>query len=168
MAASPRSQYGWSPEAVRLIVAWYGGDVVMADISGHVRKQTTIALTGCLVVVGSFLFMRCLITPAQADPVPCTDRVSSYVSELDQLLLAEKNWIRPFKDLNKKHFPLRDCEVNALLNEVQRSSFLQSKYYDAHTNRYFIVFSNGDVETGFNYVVSGRKSEFDYATFTRK
>lgn len=113
--------------------------------------------------------MQCLLPPARADSVPsCFERLSSYVTELDRLLSKEKDWIRPFKDLNQKHFPLRDCEVNALLNEVQRSSFLQSKYYDANTRRYFIVFSNGDVEVGFNYLVSDRKSEFDYALFTRK
>ena len=130
-------------------------------------KKQKLASVDYLVIVGAFLATQFSPT-AQADPASCFEKLSSYVAELDQLFLKEKNWIRPFKDLNQKHFPLRDCAVNALLHEVQRSSFLQSKYYDANTRRYFVVFSNGDVETGFTYLVSDGKSEFDYAMFTRK
>jgi hypothetical protein len=167
MAHSPQPRHGLASDAVRVIVTLngnYGGHGGHGD---DVKKQK-LAMAACLTFAGSILFMRCLLPPAHADSMPCFESLSSYVTELDRLLSKEKNWIRPFKDLNQKYFPLRDCEINLLLHELDRSSFLQSKYYDANTKRYFIVFSNGDVEVGFNYVVSDNKSEFDYATFTRK
>jgi hypothetical protein len=116
----------------------------------------------------AFFLCAAHLPNARADSASCTAKLSEYVVELDQLLLKEKNWIRPFKDLNQKYFPLRDCEGNSLLQEVQRSGFLVSKSYNAKAGRYFFVFSNGDVETGFTYLISDGKSEFDYAMFTRK
>jgi hypothetical protein len=137
------------------------------QIQSRALKKQKPAPVIYLVIVGAFLSTQ-FPAIARADSASCLARLSVYVAELDQLLLKEKNWIRPFKDLNQKHFPLRDCEVNALLDEVRRSRFLQTKSYDANTIRYFFVFSNGDVEAGFTYLASDRKSEFDFAMFTRK
>ncbi len=135
-------------------------------MSPMAKKQKPVPLD-YLIIVGA-LFSAQFPAIAHADPASCLERLSSYVTELDQLFLKEKNWIRPFKNLNQMYFPFRDCATDSLLNEIGRSIFLQSNYYDANTNRYFFVFSNGDVEAGFNYLVSDRKSQFDYATFIRK
>src|SRR6185436_18972159 len=100
-------------------------------------------LVGYLIIVSAFLSTQGSLSVARADSASCLQSLSSYITELDQLLSKEKNWIRPFKELNQKHFPLRDCEVNALLQEVQRSGFLQSKSYNANARRHFFIFSNG-------------------------
>jgi hypothetical protein len=60
---------------------------------------------------------------SRADPASCLDKVSSYVAEVDQLLAAEKNWITPFHDLNKRYFEFRDCDSDALLEVAWRSRF---------------------------------------------
>jgi hypothetical protein len=125
-------------------------------------------LIGYLTLATALFLCATHISNARADSASCIAKLSSYITELDQLLSKEKNWIRPFDELNQRYFPLRDCEVDALLTEVSRSRFISSKLYHSRSNRYFIIFSNGDVEAGFNYLVSEQKSQVDYAKFTHK
>jgi hypothetical protein len=125
-------------------------------------------LIGYLTLAIALFLCATHISTVRADSASCIAKLSSYVAELDQLLSKEKDWIRPFNELNERHFPLRDCEVDALLNEVSRSRFISSKLYHPRSNQYFIVFSNGDVEAGFSYLVSEKKSQVDYAKFTHK
>jgi hypothetical protein len=83
--------------------------------------------------------------------------ISSYVTELDALLSRERNLLTPYIDLNERHFPSRDCEADALLEVVRRSSFIRPISH--HAGQYFIHFSNEKVEIGFTYYVSERKSD---------
>ena len=66
---------------------------------------------------------------AQSDSASCIANASSYVVDLDALLSKEKNWITPYDDLNARYFPFRDCETDALLEVVRRSSFIRSISY---------------------------------------
>ena len=92
-----------------------------------------------------------------AIPPHALRKVSSYVAELDELLSEERNWITPYTDLNKRYFPFRDCEADALLEAVRSSSFIRSISY--HSGQYFIHFSSDEVVVGFTYYVSDKKSD---------
>jgi hypothetical protein len=99
---------------------------------------------------------------APGDSASCVANVSSYVDELDKLLSKEKNWMTPYDDLNQRFFPFRDCEADALLEVVRRSSYVRSIEY--HSGQYFIHFLSDEVRVGFTYHVFERKS--DPQTFT--
>jgi len=131
---------------------------------GQAPRGTSCYLTTLI------LFFLCVarVPSARAESTSCITKVSSYVAELDELLSKERNWITPFLDLNKRHFPFRDCETDALLDEVRRSSFIRSISYHSRTGQYFINFSNNDVEAGFAYLVFGKKSHWEYAGFLHK
>jgi hypothetical protein len=109
-------------------------------------------------------FVLCLMpgSGVRADSASCMANISSYVAELDALLAKERNHLTPYIDLNKRHFPFRDCEADALLDVVRRSSFIRSIGH--HAGQYFIHFSNGKVVVGFTYYASEKKS--DPATYT--
>jgi hypothetical protein len=98
--------------------------------------------------------------------MPC--KSVSYVAELDELLSNERNWITPYFDLNERYFPFRDCEADALLEEVRRSRFIRSISYHSGTKQYFIKFTSDEVVVGFAYYVSEKKSDADHAGWVNK
>lgn len=105
---------------------------------------------------------------AHADSASCLAKVSSYVAELDELLLKERNWITPYFDLTDRIFPIYDCEADALLDVVRGSRFIRSISYSSRLNEYFIVFSSDDVEADIAYLVLEKKSDAATAGFTHK
>jgi hypothetical protein len=115
-------------------------------------------------------FVLCLTQApsAHADSVSCLAKVSAYVAELDELLSKERNWITPYEDLNKRYFPVRDCEADALLEVVRSSRFIRSISYNSRTKEYFIYFSSDEVLVGFGYRVSEKKSTFDSPMWVHK
>jgi hypothetical protein len=82
-------------------------------------------LVSYLIAVGALFLCLAQVPSARADSASCIAKVSSYVAELDELLSKERNWITPYNDLNKRYFPFRDCEADALLEVVRRSSFVR-------------------------------------------
>ena len=110
-----------------------------------------------LIAVITVVFCLAQAPSARADSASCMANISSYVAELDALLSKERNLLTPYVDLNKRHFPFRDCEADALLEVVRRSSFIRSIGH--HAGQYFINFSNEKVEIGFTYYVSEKKSD---------
>jgi hypothetical protein len=126
---------------------------------GFLRPIAAIsALFLCLVPVHS----------ARADSASCLANASSYVAELDELLAKESNWITPYFDLNRRYFPLRDCEADALLEVVSRSRFIQPIGYHPGLKEYFIRFSSDEVVVGFAYLVSEKKSNIAHAGWVHK
>src|ERR1700733_9004433 len=117
-------------------------------LPGYKNAVAICALVLCLTQARS----------AHADSASCLAKVSAYVAELDELLSKERNWNTPYMDLTKRSFPIHDCEVDALLDVVRGSHFIRSISYHSRTNQYFILFSNGDVEAAFAYLVSEKKS----------
>ena len=110
--------------------------------------------TSYLTVAGALLLCVAQVPSVRGDSASCVAKFSSYVVELDQLLSKERNWITPFDDLNKRYFPFRDCETDALLEVVKRSSFIRSIDYNPPTKEYIIHFSSDEVIVGFSYLVS--------------
>ena len=110
-----------------------------------------------MAAVGALLLCVAQVSSARGDSASCIAKVSSYVAELDELLSEERNWITPYTDLNKRYFPFRDCEADALLEAVRSSSFIRSISY--HSGQYFIHFSSDEVVVGFTYYVSDKKSD---------
>jgi hypothetical protein len=100
---------------------------------------------------------------AYANSASCIAKVSSYVAELDQLLSTERNWLTPYDNLNKRYFPLRDCEVDALLEVVRGSSFIRSISHNPRSDLYLVHFSSDRVLVGFGYRVSEKRSDRDGA-----
>jgi hypothetical protein len=124
----------------------------------RLRNLTAVGVILCLAQVSS----------ARGDSASCIAKVSSYVAELDALLSKERNWITPYNDLNERYFPFRDCEADALLEEVRRSSFIRSISYTSRTKEYLIHFSSDEVLGGFGYLVSEKKSTFNTALWVHK
>lgn len=121
-----------------------------------------------LVAVGSLLLGLTQISNGRADSVSCLAKATSFVAELDELLSKERNWITPYEDLNERYFPLRDCEADALLEVVRKSSFIRSISHISRMNEYLIHFSSDDVSFGFGYLVSEKKSSFHSQTWVHK
>jgi len=119
--------------------------------AGHPIAVITLAL--CLA----------LAPGARADSASCIAKVSSYVAELDQLLSTERNWLTPYDNLNERYFPLRDCEVDALLEVVRGSSYIRSISFSSRVDLYLVHFSSDRVLVGFGYLVSERRSDRDGA-----
>jgi hypothetical protein len=119
--------------------------------------QTAAALLLCMT----------LATNARADSASCTTKLSAYIAALDQLLSTERNSTFLFQHLNQRYFPLRGCELDALLEGITRSKFLRSKFH-AGGDIYGIVFSNGKIEAGFSYSTSKMESESNFAAFAKK
>ncbi|MEH2532711.1 hypothetical protein V1277_000907 [Bradyrhizobium sp. AZCC 1588] len=105
---------------------------------------------------------------AQAGSNSCIERVSAYVAELDQLLSKERNWRTPYKDLEVRYAPFLGCEVDALLEEVVKSRFVEPIGYSPRSKTFFIDFTNDDVQVGFVYETKERRSSYHYAIFVRK
>ena len=105
---------------------------------------------------------------ANADPASCLEKVTSYVTEVDQLLATEKNWITPFDDLNKRYFEFGDCDTDALLEVVWRSRFFQRITYNPRAKEYRIVLSSKDVRVGFAYDARSKRSNTLSAVWVNK
>ena len=121
-----------------------------------------------LAAAGALLVCMTHAPIARGDSASCLEKVSSYVAELDELLSREKNWITPYFDLNERYFPFRDCEADALLEEVRRSRFIQPIDYHPGLKKYFIVFASDEVRVGFTYLASEKKSQSDHAGWVHK
>src|SRR5947209_6048246 len=106
-----------------------------------------------LAAAGALVLCMAYAPTARGDSASCLAKVSAYVAELDELLSKEKNWITPYFDLNDRYFPFRDCDTDALLDEVSRSRFIRPITYHPRTKTYFIIFSSHDVSAGFAYLV---------------
>jgi hypothetical protein len=119
-----------------------------------------------LAAIAAFLILE---TPGtRADSTSCLAKATSFVVQLDELLSIEKNRITPYFELLERYFPLRDCEVDALLDTARESRFIRSISYHARTKQYFVVFSSADVQASFAYLVSEKKSQTASAGFTHK
>jgi hypothetical protein len=118
--------------------------------------------------VGSLLLCFAHGSVARGESRSCTEKVSSYVAELDQLLSKEREWITPYDDLNSRYVPFLDCEGDALLEEVVKSRFIEPITYNPRSKEFLIDFSNGDVKVQFAYDVKERRSSYHSAKFTRK
>jgi hypothetical protein len=121
-----------------------------------------------MAMVVALLLCLTQVSNARADSPSCLAKAASFVTELDELLLKEKNWITPYEDLNERYFPLRDCEADALLDVIRGSRFIRSISYHSRTNQYFIAFSSDDVRLNFSYLVSEKKSQMASTGFTHK
>jgi hypothetical protein len=133
-----------------------------------VPKRRWLNPAGNLTVLGMLFLCLAQVSTARADSASCIAKASSYVTELDALLSKESGWIIPFENLNERYFPFRDCEAEALLDEVRRSRFIRSISYHSGTKQYFIRFSSDEIVVGFAYRVSEKKSEFDHVGWVHK
>jgi hypothetical protein len=141
-------------------------DLSMKMNAAGPKRRRDIA--GYLAAIGAFVLCLTQAPSAHADSVSCLAKVSAYVAELDELLSKERNWITPYEDLNKRYFPVRDCEADALLEVVRSSRFIRSISYNSRTKEYFIYFSSDEVLVGFGYRVSEKKSTFDSPMWVHK
>jgi hypothetical protein len=119
---------------------------------------------GYLTAVGALFLCLAQVPSARADSASCLAKVSSYVTELDELLSKERNWLTPYYDLNERYFPFRDCETDALLEVVRQSNFIRTISYSSRAKFYFIEFANDRVLVDFYYYVSDKKSSPDTNT----
>ncbi len=130
------------------------------------RKKRNPMAAGLLTAFSALLAAHA--PNAYADSAYCLAKASSFVAELDELLSREKNWNTPYFNLIDRYFPLRDCEVNALLDVVRASRFIRSISYHARTNEYFVVLASEDADARFAYLVSEKKSRAASAGLSRK
>jgi hypothetical protein len=121
-----------------------------------------------LIAISALALCLTQASIAHADSASCLAKVSAYVAELDELLSKERNWITPYFDLIERTFPIRDCEVDALLEVARGSRFIRSISYSSRLNEYFIVFSSDDVKADIAYHVSEKKSHSASAGFIHK
>ena len=119
------------------------------------QRAAVIALCWCVTPMPSAL----------ADNTSaCVARVSTYVSELDQLFSTQIPWyrsheIRPYDELHRKYFPFDDCDGDPVLIEATKSRFFQGINYNPRARSYLVEFSNKVVKTGFAYRAKQRKVE---------
>jgi hypothetical protein len=116
-------------------------------------------IAGYLIAIITFVFCLAQAPSVRADSASCIAKVSSYVAELDQLLSKERNLLTPYGNLNERYFPLRDCEVDALLEVVRGSSYIRSISHIPRADLYLVNFSSDRVLVGFGYLVSEKRSD---------
>jgi hypothetical protein len=116
-------------------------------------------LAGRVTALGALFLCLALVSSARADSASCLAKVSSYVAELDELLTKKIYRLTPYNDLHERYFPFRDCEAEALVEEVRKSNFVRWIGYDPHTKTYFIHIRSDEVEVDFVYYVSERKTD---------
>lgn len=121
-----------------------------------------------LMAAGALSICLAQVPGARGDLGSCAANASAYVAELDELLSREKDRLTPYDDLNERSFPLRGCEVDALLEAVKRSRFIRSIAYHPPTEEYLIYFSSDYVKVGFNYLASQKRSNFKTALWVNK
>ena len=131
-------------------------------------SERILAICKNATSIGAIVLCLTQAPSARADSASCLAKVSSYVAELDELLSRERNWITPYEDINKKHFPFRDCEADSLLEVVRSSRFIRSISYNSRAKEYFIYFSSDEVRVGFGYLVSEKKSTFNSSMWVHK
>jgi hypothetical protein len=141
---------------------------VVFDAKWSTPKRRRPGPVGYLAAVGALFLCVAQVSSARGDSASCIAKVSAYVAELDALLSKERNWITPYHDLNERYFPFRDCEADALLEVVRRSSFVRSISYGSRTKEYLIDFSSDEVLVGFGYLVSEKKSTVPTALWVHK
>jgi len=130
------------------------------------RKKRNLIAAGCLTAFGA---LSVAYAPnAYADSASCLAKATSFVAELDELLSKERNWNTPYFDLIDRYFPLRDCEVDALLDVVRGSRFIRSISYRSRTNEYLVFFASGDADAGFAYLVFEKRSRAASAGLSHK
>ena len=127
------------------------------------------------VAAAAVLLVSVVQTPiARADDtVACVAKMSEYVAELDRLLATEIPWysshkIGPYNELNRKHFPVADCDGDPLLIEASKSRFFRHIGYNPRAKYYVVSFSNEDVRISFVYHVKERRAEGNGAGWTDK
>jgi hypothetical protein len=141
---------------------------VVVDAKWPRPKRRRLGSAGYLAAVGALFLCVAQVSSARGDSASCIAKVSAYVAELDALLSKERNWITPYDDLNERYFPFRDCEADASLEVIRRSSFIRSISYGSRTKEYLIHFSSDEVLVGFGYLVSEKKSTFSTALWVHK
>ena len=124
-------------------------------------RNGSLSFTACAAM--ALLLYIAQAPAARADPASCIEQVSSYVTELDQLLAKERNLITPFMDLNNRSFPFVDCDADALLEVLWQSRFRRPITYNPRTKEYFILLSSNDVRVGFAYGAVEKKSNTPFA-----
>ncbi len=123
---------------------------------GPVTRRAWLVAIGYLTVVP--LLYGAQVQIARGDEASCLARVASYVTELDQLLATERNWITPYMNLNDKYALFEDCDTDALLVETSRSRLFQGITYNPRGKTHFVRFSRKDVVVGFEYDPREKKS----------
>jgi hypothetical protein len=141
----------WTKDVLRMNDG-FPSDAARTDMPNRRRLAGRVTALVTLVL--------CLVhgSTARGDAASCIAKFSSYVAELDELLAKEKNRLTPFNDLHERYFPFRDCEAEALVEEVRKSNFLRSIAYESRTKMYFIHIRSDEVEVDFVYYVSEKKS----------
>jgi hypothetical protein len=129
-------------------------------------QKKTLNRTTCAAV--AFLLGLVQASIARAGPAVCIEKASSYVAELDRLLVKEKNWITPFLDLNDRYFPFQDCDTDALLEVAWRSRFFRQITHNPRAKEYLVLFSSNDVRVGFAYGVREKISNTPFALWENK
>ena len=137
--------------------------VIRANLA---MRNGNLSFTACAAM--ALLLCVAQVPAARADPVACIEKVSSYVTELDQLLAKERNLITPFEDINNRYSSFVDCDADALLDVVWGSRFLRSITYNPRAKQYFVLFSSNDVRVGFSYRVLEKKSNPPFAGWVNK
>ena len=88
----------------------------------------------------------------------CVARMSSYVTELDELF-SFSTWVEAFDKLNSRYFPFMDCDPDPLLVETTKSRFFRGITYYPRSKRYVVGFASKVIEVGFTYRADERRSE---------
>ena len=112
-----------------------------------------------------------LTTAIVAEPDMCANRLSNFVAELDPMFEKDQRLTRhsltPFLELNKKHFPVHNCDVDDMTKILSRFRYFQNSFVGGKARRGF-EFSNGHVSVGFSYLEDERRSELHYAIHNNK
>ena len=90
------------------------------------------------------------------------------MKELDTLLSKEKYSTTPFFELQRRYFPLVDCDLSPLMETASQSHFFRRTTFDERSQEFFVIFSSDDVEFNFFYSVKERRSSDSSVGFVNK
>ncbi len=66
----------------------------------------------------------------------CIMRFTSFVEDLDKLLVSDPSTIRPVHELLDRHFPVEGCNIQAAISIAQKSRFFS---HVSETRTYYVI-----------------------------
>jgi hypothetical protein len=131
------------------------------------RARRRAGLSGAAAVAALVAYAADVPT-ARGDPAYCFARAAAFMKELDTLLSKEKYSTTPFFELQRRYFPLVDCDLSPLMETASQSHFFRRTTFDERSQEFFVIFSSDDVEFNFFYSVKERRSSDSSVGFVNK
>jgi hypothetical protein len=143
-------QYDYMPESTN---AYFSGRITCLC-----RNLTSAA---ALLAAGPIMLAGGSINFASAQSPTCTDKVASFVKDLDPILDMNPNSVRVVIGVVKKYFPTEGCEIDEVIEASKHSRYFVEAYEQYAF--YTVIFKSKHYSVTFGLRKDGGKIEYPAA-----